>query len=62
MEQVVKIARMKRQDMLASSLKSAVKEVIGTCVTMGITIEGKSPKEVQKEIDGKAYDELFKED
>ena len=62
MEQVVKIARMKRQDMIASSLKSAAKEVIGTCVTMGITIEGKSPKEVQKEIDNKVYDELFKED
>jgi large subunit ribosomal protein L11 len=29
---------------------------------MGVTVEGKDPKEVQKEIDAGVYDEYFKED
>ncbi len=54
-DQVIKIAKMKRQDMLAASLKAAVKEVLGTCVSMGVTVEGKHPKIVQKEIDEGKY-------
>ncbi len=51
MEQVIKIAKMKKPEMLSYTMKSAVKEVLGTCVSMGVTVEGKHPKEVQKEID-----------
>ncbi len=51
MEQVIKIAKMKRSETLSLSLKAAVKEVLGTCVSMGVTVEGKKPKEVQREID-----------
>jgi len=61
MEQVVKIARMKRDGMLASSMRSAVKEVLGTCVSVGVTVEGKHPKEVQKEVDEGKYSELIGE-
>ncbi|MGQ9787909.1 MAG: 50S ribosomal protein L11 [Candidatus Hadarchaeaceae archaeon] len=49
--QVVKIANLKSGTSLAKSLKSAVKEVLGTCVSLGVTVEGKDPKEVQREID-----------
>lgn len=59
MEQVVKIARMKRVELLASDTKRAAKEVIGTCVSMGVTVEGKDPKEIQKEIDEGKYDSLM---
>ncbi len=51
MDQVIKIAKMKKQQMLSYTLKSAVKEVLGTCVSMGVTIEGKHPKEVIREIE-----------
>ncbi len=51
LEQVIKIAKMKRKQMLAYTLKSAVKEVLGTCVSMGVTVEGKHPKDVIREID-----------
>ncbi len=51
LEQVIKIARLKRQNMLAATLKKAVKEVLGTCVSMGVTCMGKDPREVQKMID-----------
>ncbi|AMM54262.1 50S ribosomal protein L11 [Pyrococcus kukulkanii] len=59
MEQVIKIAKMKKDQMLALTLKAAAKEVIGTALSMGVTVEGKDPRVVQKEIDEGVYDELF---
>ncbi len=50
-EQIVRIAKIKRPELLARTLKGAVKEVMGTCVSMGVTVEGKDPREVQKEVD-----------
>ncbi|MBN1245844.1 50S ribosomal protein L11 [Candidatus Bathyarchaeota archaeon] len=61
MEQVVRIAKMKRPQLLASTLKGATKEMLGTCVSMGVTVEGKDPREVQAEIDEGKYQELFSE-
>jgi large subunit ribosomal protein L11 len=54
--QVVRIAKMKQAELLAPSLKLAVKEVMGSCVSMGVTIEDKDPREVQKEIDEGKHD------
>jgi large subunit ribosomal protein L11 len=59
MEQVVRIAKVKHPQLLASTLKGATKEVLGTCVSMGVTVEGKDPREVQTEIDQGNYEELF---
>ncbi|WP_456368514.1 50S ribosomal protein L11 [Thermococcus sp.] len=59
MEQVIKIAKMKIDQMLSPTLKAAAKEVIGTALSMGVTVEGKDPREVQKEIDEGVYDEIF---
>lgn len=61
MEQCIKVARMKRESLLAKTFKSAVKEVIGSCVSMPVTVEGKKPKEVLQEIDQGKYDSLLKE-
>jgi len=59
MEQVIKIAKMKFDDLLSYDLKTAAKEILGTCGSMGVTVEGKDPKEVQKEIDEGKWDDLF---
>jgi large subunit ribosomal protein L11 len=59
MEQITRIAKIKRAELLASDLKSAAKEVLGTCVSMGVTVEGKDPREVQEEIDEGKYAEVF---
>lgn len=59
MESVVKVAKMKLDVMLAFTLKSAVKEVLGTAVSAGYTVEGGSPQEIQKAIDEGEYDSLF---
>lgn len=58
MEQVVRISELKRAELLAKTLKAAAKEVLGSCVSMGVTVEGKDPREVQREIDEDKYDEL----
>ncbi|RJS79982.1 50S ribosomal protein L11 [Candidatus Bathyarchaeota archaeon] len=59
LEQVLKIAKLKRPELLSKTLKAAAKEVLGSCVSMGVTVEGKDPREVQKEIDEGKYDEIF---
>ncbi|RLE61121.1 MAG: 50S ribosomal protein L11, partial [Thermoprotei archaeon] len=51
--------QVKMKDMRAKTLKAAVKTVIGTALSMGVTIEGKNPKEVQKEVEQGVYDELI---
>ena len=58
-DQVMRIAKMKRPELLAKTLKGATKEILGVCVSMGVTAEGKDPREVQREIDEGKYDEIF---
>jgi len=59
MEQIVRIAKIKRSELLAPTLKSAAKEMLGTCISIGVTVEGKDPREVQAEIDAGKYEEIF---
>ena len=60
-EQVIRIAQAKRPTLLAKNLEAAVKEVLGSCVSMGVTVEQKDPREVQREIDEGKYDSAFSE-
>ncbi len=55
-EQVIKIALMKKDSMLVKSLKAAVKNVVGSCNSLGILIEGKKSIDINKDIDAGAYD------
>ena len=59
MDNAIKIAKMKRGGMLAINLKGAVMEVLGVCISMGITIDGKSSKEAQQEIFSGSYDKIL---
>jgi len=59
MEQLLRIAKIKRQELLAKTLKAAAKEVLGSCVSMGVTVEDKDPREIQRDIDEGRYDEIF---
>ena len=58
-EAAVRIANMKLEGMLAYELKTAVKEVIGTCVSMGVNVDGKRPKEVLAAIAEGKYDSVL---
>jgi large subunit ribosomal protein L11 len=60
-DQVVKIAKLKKDELLAKDLKAAIKQVAGTANSMtGILIEGKRPKEIIEEIDEGKWDNKLK--
>ncbi len=58
-EQVQKIAEMKKDSMLGKDKKQRFKEVVGTCISMGVLVDGKDPKIVLKEIADGGYTGLF---
>jgi len=49
-QQALKIAKIKGQQSYGKNLKSVIREIIGACISMGVSIEGKDPREIQKEI------------
>jgi len=60
-DQIIKITKMKRENLLAKNMKSAVKEIVSSIVSMPLTIENKKPKEFLKDINEGKYDEKIKE-
>ncbi len=59
MGQVKKLAEMKLEALTSTDLYSASREVIGTCNSMAVTIEGKRAKEVQQEFRDGKWDSFF---
>lgn len=59
-DSIVKVAKAKLEASYATSIKSVAKEVAGTCVSLGIKIEGKNPKEFAAEVNAGKYDDKFK--
>ncbi len=57
--QCIKVAQMKQESMLAINLQSAVKEVVGTCISMGLTIDDEDPKTIIEAINAGKYDKFF---
>ena len=60
-DRALKIARMKFDSLLANDYKAGVKEVMGTCVSMGLSVDGKDPREAQKDVDAGKYDDILVE-
>lgn len=60
MDSIVKVANTKLDKSYASSLKSVAKTIIGTCLALGIKVEGKTPKEITAEVIEGKWDEKFK--
>jgi len=61
MEQVIKIVKMKMDDLASYRLKSSAREIIGTCNSMGVTVNGKKAKLVQEEIEKGMHDLVLSE-
>ncbi len=61
-EQIIKIAKMKEDVLLGKTLKEKVKEVIGTCNSMGILVEGKPARETIKSVNKGKFDQEIKEE
>ena len=54
-DQLVRICKMKWDSLLGADLTNKALEVTGSCVSMGIYIDGKPPKEAQRLIKEGAY-------
>jgi large subunit ribosomal protein L11 len=55
-DQVVDITRRKREGLFSASMKSAIKEIVGSCQSMGVTVEGQLAKVVQDMIAAGDFD------
>ena len=58
-DMIAKVAKVKLESSYASSLKSVAKQIVGTCVSLGIKVEGKTPKEFTAEINDGKWDSKF---
>ncbi len=56
MVQVKHIVEMKGKSILGGTITQAVKEVLGTCASMGVLVDGKDPKDLQRLIDEGKYE------
>jgi large subunit ribosomal protein L11 len=59
-ERIVSVAKTKLPNLLARDLKSGVKLVVGTCVSLGVLIDNKEAKDIEKDIDAGKYDNEIK--
>ncbi|MHA1490836.1 MAG: 50S ribosomal protein L11 [Promethearchaeota archaeon] len=62
LEQIVNIVKAKKDIFLEKTFKTAIKTVLGTALSVGITIEGENPRVIQQQIDDGEYDDKIKED
>lgn len=56
-EQIIKIAQMKEDALLGKDMKNKVKEIIGTCNSMGVKVEGVKAVEAIKLVDEGKFDQ-----
>jgi large subunit ribosomal protein L11 len=54
---IAEIAKAKRNT-LGKTMKETLKEILGTCLSMGVTIDGKNARDMIKEVDEGKHDSL----
>lgn len=62
LEQIKKVARMKFDALLANDMSSAVREIAGTCYSIGIKVDGKAPREFIADVKAGKYDAELNEE
>ncbi|KUO81872.1 MAG: 50S ribosomal protein L11 [Vulcanisaeta sp. JCHS_4] len=58
-EKLAEIAYIKWEELKSRDFKGALKQVISVCRSIGVTINGKDPKQVLRELDSGAYDNVI---
>jgi len=61
-EQIIKIAKMKEDALLGKTMKEKVKEVIGTCNSMGVLVEKMQASEANKIVNEGKFDKKIAEE
>jgi len=51
LDQIIEIARQMRERSMAKKLAGTVKEILGTCNSIGCTVNGETPRDLQQMID-----------
>ncbi|MFP3143746.1 MAG: 50S ribosomal protein L11 [Caldisphaera sp.] len=59
LEKVVEIAVRSRPKLLSKNLEAAVKSILGSAKSIGLTVDGKNPKDMIKEIEEGKHKELI---
>jgi large subunit ribosomal protein L11 len=59
LEIVIKVAKVKEKDMMVNGMNEAVDSVLGTCMSLGLLVEGKNPVEVIQEVKEGKYNDLI---
>ena len=59
MESVVKISKMKLDVSYAQTTKSSAKEIIGTCLSLGIKVEDRVANDIYEDVNSGKFDSLF---
>ena len=58
-EELKKVADMKSDDLLSYDTKNAAKEIAGSCVCLGVKIEGEDPRRAAERIDEGEFDDVL---
>ena len=58
-DSIAKVANVKLESSYATSLKSVAKQIVGTCGSLGIKIDGKTPKEFTTEMNEGKWESKF---
>jgi len=59
MEKIIEITLQKKPQLLSKTLKAGVKTILGSARSIGITVDGKDPKVVTREVEEGVYDALL---
>ena len=59
-EKIVGIAKTKMPGLLAKDLRASIKLVVGTCTSLGVLIDNKPAKDIEKNIEAGVYDNEIK--
>lgn len=62
LDQIKKVARMKFDALLANNLNAAVREIAGTCYSLGIKVDGKAPRQFIADVKAGKYDSQLNEE
>jgi large subunit ribosomal protein L11 len=61
-EQIIKIAKMKEDNLSGKDMKNKVREIVGTCQSMGVLVEGVPAREALQQIHEGKFDQKIKEE
>lgn len=61
MDSIIKVTRMKSDGLTGKTMKDKAREIMGTCQSMGVTIEGLKAQEAFKAMDEGKFDSKFTE-